>query len=371
MPMLSTCLLNSLTDREVIAEALNKGYNFALYRMPGSEYAQLCVSQHLEYEYLADNAGSPTGNGFVIAPFANDRQLFIPAEYSRTINLFSYAKETDKSSQSKSVKPFYNTQSMPEDYAKSVNGIIQRLKLDGGKTVFSTIHQGVCTLPLFDMLVQLSYSYPKAFVFCFKLKDEQRIWLGATPELLVNFTKQELHTMALAGTRAVSNGEQPWDTKNKKEQAMVKDFIVDKMKAFGLSPELSEPYTRQAGNIEHICTEISAALPYRFDLKSFLKELSPTPAVSGLPRDKAMQDIARYEHHSRAFYAGYCGPVTADATSLFVTLRCMSFDPTTHECTLYAGGGITAESDPATEWHEVKSKAATLSGPLGISLDIP
>lgn len=363
--MLSTSLLNSLTDCDVIAHLLKKNYNFALYRMPGRETAMLYVSEKVENSFLSEYETSAPCSGFVCAPFSNDCCAFIPAEYSRTMSFGAKPSDDISAAEKKSVP---ESMPAPDNYVSSVTSIINRLKREGGKTVFSTAHDGQCPLTVYEAFTRLCSQYPDAFVFCFKLKDKQRAWLGATPEVLADVHDDKLYTMALAGTRPVGEVNEEWDNKNKLEQAMVTRFIIYRMEAFGLHPELSDTYTRKAGNIEHICTDIAAALPYRFDLNSFLKELSPTPAVSGLPREDALRDIARYENHRRDFYAGFCGPVTRDKISLFVTLRCMSFDYATKECTLYAGGGITEFSDPQSEWREVNAKVATLCKPLDIVL---
>ncbi|MCM1319047.1 MAG: chorismate-binding protein [Muribaculaceae bacterium] len=357
--MLSTSLLNSLTDKEVIDYALKHNCSFALYRMPGRTSVTLCMSQQLmeDFDFPSE--------GFIIAPFANDNQRIIPNEYSRMIDCRNYVELNEQffgQVSERSASP------MPEEYYQSVSTIINRLKADGGKTVFSTLHCGTCPLDIYDAFIKLTLTYPDAFVFCFKLKDEEHAWLGATPEVLIEVADNKLLTMALAGTRLADKHDEPWGDKNIKEQAMVTEFITEKMKEAGLEVHLTDAYSRTAGNIEHICTELTSILPLRFDLKSFLKELPPTPAVSGLPRDIALGDIARLEPHNREYYAGYCGPATASHVSLYVTLRCMSVDPSTHKCTLYAGGGITAQSEPESEWREVNAKAATLAGPLGITL---
>ena len=48
----------------------------------------------------------------------------------------------------------------------------------------------------------------------------------------------------------------------------------------------------------------------------------------------------------------------AGRSSLFVNLRCMQLGD--GHASLYVGGGITAESDPASEWRETEMKAETM-----------
>lgn len=351
--MLSTSLLNSLTDIKVIDYIFKDNFNAALFRMPGREdVAKLFVSDRLTNELV-------TNEGFLIAPFSNQSLKVIPADYSRELQI---APILNIPSEDISLRP------MPKDYAIRVNKIVQRLKQEGGKVVLSSAHQGVCKLDIVSIFAILSHIYPDAFVFCFKIKDEDRVWVGASPEVLIRIKDNQLYTMALAGTRRSSQNNSTWDEKNAKEQQMVTDFICDICRQNGLSPHLSQPHTRKAGNIEHICTEFEASIPEAFNLKSFLKEMAPTPAVSGLPRDKALEDIHNLEAHNRGYYAGYCGLAGSSNLSLFVTLRCMSLDLLSGNCTLFAGGGITAQSEAENEWQEVNFKVATLAKPLGITL---
>ena len=60
-----------------------------------------------------------------------------------------------------------------------------------------------------------------------------------------------------------------------------------------------------------------------------------------------------------AFYCGFLGAINLqNQTNIFVNLRCMEiFDD---KLVLYAGGGITAHSDPEKEWNETVIKCQTI-----------
>lgn len=352
--MLTTSLLKSLTDSEVIDYAIKHGLSFALFRMPGCNEATLYVGS----DEVADF--SKNGDAFVIAPFRNDRVVSIPAEYSRKVDLLSYDSE-QKPQATSCPRP------MPQSYAASVRNIVARLVREGGKTVLATVHDGRCPHSVYDAFMYITSSYLEAFVFCWMLRGESRVWMGASPELLVELDGGKLHTMALAGTRAaVIDDTCPWDKKNVEEQQMVADYIVTIMRRHGLEPQCASTYTKRAGDIAHICTEIAADVTAGLDLTAFLKDMAPTPAVSGFPRQQALDEIAVYEDFDREYYAGYCGVASAGGVRLFVTLRCMSLAPENGDCRIYAGGGITAMSVPESEWLEVNAKAATISGVLSI-----
>ncbi|MCM1075570.1 MAG: chorismate-binding protein [Ruminococcus sp.] len=353
--MLSTSSLNSLTDSRVIEYALVHGLNFALYHLPGRDNAKCIISANL---WLDCDFKHP---GFLIAPFKNDDINFLSEDWSREFPLVKVRKPQINSDNH--IKP------VPDAYQAKVLKIIQRLIREGGKTVFATVHEGQCEQSLYDTFMQLADAYPGAFVFCWKLAADSAAWIGATPELLARFNGNSLTTMALAGTRKPGTAAMPWDNKNIAEQEMVRDFIVDKLNSNNLSINETSTFTLKAGPVEHICTQITADIPDNFCHGSFLKELSPTPAVSGLPRDKALAEINELEDFDREYYAGYSGVITPEESELFVTLRCMKVYIPSGKCTLYTGGGITAHSNPESEWREVNIKASTLSSALGIKLN--
>lgn len=198
--------------------------------------------------------------------------------------------------------------------------------------------------------------YPSACVYMFS-HPEAGVWLGATPELLLALDGGRLYSMSLAGSAAPGTA---FSGKEEIEQALVTDYIKDKFhQSQGLTDILvSEPEIVQAGNIQHLRSTISASASNDFDLSDFAKELHPTPAVGGYPLELSLDFLSQNENYDRKYYTGYFGMAANDNSRYFVNLRCMQiFDD---HIVLYAGGGITAESDPESEWEETVMKMRTL-----------
>lgn len=326
-------------------------FNTALYRLPGDEHVS--VSGVLKLEEW-DDANPRTG--FMLAPFVNDRILFLPGTPG---TLFGPEEKPSTPRSTRIVLP-----DPDEAYVAAVSELIERLKVRGGKTVFSHIFTEKSRKTPMEIFQALSHAYPDAFVYLVQLAGSHDVWIGATPELLLEIDGRTLRTMALAGTRpAGSCGH--WDEKNREEQRMVADFIVQALHATAVTDVQTDTRTLQAGPVEHICTDITARLPENYKLSDLLRRLAPTPAVAGLPRDAALRDIAELEGHDRGFYGGYCGPVTFRDSKLtlhlYVMLRLLRFDETTGICHIYAGGGITPRSNPEDEWREICNKSATLT----------
>lgn len=213
----------------------------------------------------------------------------------------------------------------------------------------------------FDVLAfykRLCSTFPTAFVYLFNANGA--CWMGATPELLLKQDQQHIHTMSLAGTRWTNEGKHTaWTDKEREEQAWVTTFLREELRNLGVQ-ELneSEPKTIQAGHLQHLCTELNGRLPVEVTPLDAARRLHPTPAVCGYPRDVARTFIESNESHNRSYYAGYIGMSEGQKAEFYVNLRCMRVFS---DCAqLFAGGGITADSNPGTEWEETEQKLDVL-----------
>lgn len=214
----------------------------------------------------------------------------------------------------------------------------------------------------------LRAAYPDATVFLFSTPFTGT-WVGASPELLLSRTQSHINTVSLAGTREATPADAspaPWDAKNRVEQQIVTDFITTTLREVGFNPECSAPYTRRAGNVEHICTDISAPLCADSSvvapagLSQLTRLLAPTPALSGYPRREAVEFINTHEHSPRYCYGGTIGYVTPDSARIYVNLRSGRLFSHKGSIALYAGGGITRDSVAEQEWEETCRKLTTL-----------
>jgi isochorismate synthase len=183
-------------------------------------------------------------------------------------------------------------------------------------------------------------------------------------------------TMALAATQPFTAEVTPrtaiWRQKEIEEQALVARYIVSCFKQLRLR-EYHEtgPRTVIAGQLLHLRTDFEVdlnAVPFPSLGTDMLRLLHPTSAVGGMPKAAAMQFIDAREGYDRTYYSGFLGPVNVAApgvSRLYVNLRCLQVRP--DEAILYAGTGLTADSDPAREWQETEMKLQTISAVLAMS----
>jgi len=184
-------------------------------------------------------------------------------------------------------------------------------------------------------------------------------WLMATPEILVDQTTDGWRTMALAGTMRTPG---PWSEKNQEEQRLVAEYIRRVLSDAANDITLSATYSRMAAQLFHLCTDITFSLPSDSHVATLLSRLHPTPAVCGLPTEKARQMILNHESTPRKYYSGFLGPMMMpdNGTHLFVSLRCMEIGE--GSVSFYAGGGLLAESREDDEWQETENKMLTMRG---------
>lgn len=243
------------------------------------------------------------------------------------------------------------------------NNAFQKVVLSRKETV---LVQNFDFSAAFNKLVHL---YPATFVYCF-YHPKVGMWLGATPEQLLKADANRFETIALAGTQKDTGLTAiVWENKEKEEQQFVTNYIVDKLETVSTRLQVSQPYSIKAGTIWHIKTDISGVLNSGFRLQQVVQLLHPTPAVCGLPKEKAKSFIIENEHYDREFYTGYLGELnsgdsTQSSTDLFVNLRCMQIGTTDQEgdtkVSLYMGCGITKDSIAEKEWNESRNKSMTM-----------
>ena len=212
-----------------------------------------------------------------------------------------------------------------------------------------------------DIFIELCRKYPSAFISFF-YSPKAGMWIGATPETLMARSNNRCRIASLAGTTTWQSNltfKQLWNKKELDEQQMVTNFIKEIIDNLNIvNCEIKGPETVKAGSIAHLRTIFRFELDDIRLVSSLIDKLHPTPAVCGLPKERAIKLIEEIERYERTYYSGFIGPVCTDSFNLFVNLRCMQF--TNKGVQLYVGGGLTKDSQPEAEWEETQLKAETL-----------
>ena len=213
-------------------------------------------------------------------------------------------------------------------------------------------------------LERLAEKYPDCHRYWFEPADSGAAFFGATPERLVALRGRTVETDALAGTtgRGETPAEDEWlarelldDDKNVHEHELVADTVREQLEPFAASISAGDRRVRRLATVQHLHTPITAELNADRHVLELVDALHPTPAVGGLPPDRALETIHETEPFDRGWYAAPVGWIDAAGNGAFaVAIR--SAVATRRRATLFAGVGLVADSDPDREWDEVQLK---------------
>lgn len=359
-----------MTDEEInnlatIDAFIQRKQPFAVYRIPGEKAPRLLTPTEGAVRLIYDLKELNGQRGFVIAPFRVN-------ETSPVVLI-----ETAQSGQPLPIEEY------PDNEEDTASNLFQEVTptscSDAYAACFHTFIRALHSHTFDKLVLSRSFSIDKTKDFSLSsafraacrryihsyiylcYTPQTGVWLGSTPEIILSGGKGEWSTVALAGTQPLQDGKLPqfWDEKNRKEQDYVTSYIRRQLLSLGIHPTENGPYPAYAGALSHLKTDFHFPLANNDCLGDLLKLLHPTPAVCGLPKEKAYQFILENEGYDRRYYSGFIGWLDPeDQTDLYVNLRCMHIED--HLLTLYAGGGLLASSELNDEWQETEKKLQTM-----------
>jgi menaquinone-specific isochorismate synthase len=197
------------------------------------------------------------------------------------------------------------------------------------------------------------------------------IFLGASPERLIDKKGLRVETEAMAGSIRAGNrsgaGQLLASRKDLDEHDIVVRELVRCLEPFAARLEYApRPEVHQLRYVLHLRTPIVAELSGARHILELVERVHPTPAVGGVPRNRALEWIAEHEPAERGWYAGPVGWFDAAGDGQFwVALRSALIAG--EQAHLYAGAGIVRDSDPESEYAETRLKLASLLAALQVT----
>lgn len=336
---------------------------FAYYRFPHEQRATYVAQHEGEPEILSSVAQLNGREGFVIAPFQPSDEcpvvLIHPDE--RRVILLNGGNNSEGGLDENGGIVGNGKSDEKEGYVRDFGCFHEQLQRgEFRKIVLARRSVQTTRLSAEALFAKACRMYPRLFV-ALVCSEASGMWLMATPEVLLQGSEGEYHTMSLAGTQKTEAPEAlVWPQKDREEQQYVTDYIEACIRTFSDDYRLQGPYTMTAAHLCHLRTDIYFSLPSDDVLGDVLEALYPTPAVCGIPKEPARRFILRHEHEPRRYYSGFVGMLSPRSdTHLFVSLRCMRLLPD-GICELYAGGGLLKESEMEKEWRETEVKMQTM-----------
>ncbi|MBI3136894.1 MAG: chorismate-binding protein [Bacteroidetes bacterium] len=317
---------------------------FFAYRLPDEHDVHFLKGDLVSVQ----NLSSIHEPGIIIHSFSGDRIFFLKNHHEINSDQFETHLLGGK-------QEFISSQ---ENYLKDFEKVIALLNSgEFQKLILSRIKEIKTVRPAIRIFEDLNVRYTNTFNYIFS-SAETGTWIGASPELLLKDNGTEVSTVSLAGTKP-ADGFSEWTSKEKHEQKIVTDFILDAFHKRNFeNVQTSGIYTAKAGPVEHLKTAISARSKTPESFFGLLQDLHPTPATCGIPKTQAIQKITQIEKHDRKFYTGYIGLISEKSKTVFVNLRCLELQA--GRALIYVGGGITPSSVGISEWIETERKSETL-----------
>ncbi|MCP3868586.1 MAG: isochorismate synthase [Gammaproteobacteria bacterium] len=217
------------------------------------------------------------------------------------------------------------------------------------------------------LMATLDCLFPSSMLFC--LSRNGRVFSSATPERLAAVQHESIVCDAIGGTieRGIDEaGDRELENTLRRdpkaicEHALIVEDIELSLGGLGIQTDPhDEPGILKLRNLQHLRTPIRGRLSSGVSLLDAAEALHPTAAVNGFPTEQASAWLRQHEPLRRGWYSGAAGWIDTNGNGkLAVLLRCALLENQYAE--LFAGAGVTADSDPALELQETELKFGTM-----------
>lgn len=220
-----------------------------------------------------------------------------------------------------------------------------------------------------DLYRALRTVNPSPYMFILEAGDFSIV--GASPEVHVRLTDGLVEIRPIAGTRrrgathaedVALEKELLADEKERAEHLMLVDLArndIGRVCSFGTVKVPEMMVIERYSHVMHIVSQVEGQIAPDKNAFDLMRATFPAGTVTGAPKIRAMQIIAKYEPSHRGFYAGALGYIGYDGNmDTCITLRtALLKDGLIH---IQAGAGVVADSIPVSEYQETISKASAL-----------
>ena len=196
--------------------------------------------------------------------------------------------------------------------------------------------------------------------------------IGASPEMHVRLEDGTAYLHPIAGTRWRGSSPEEDDAlaqellddpKERAEHVMLVDLgrnDLGRVCEYGTVTVPEMMAVERYSHVMHIVSDVRGQIQPQHDAFSLLRATLPAGTLSGAPKVRAMQIIEELEGVRRGPYGGAVGYIGYDGNmDTCITIRTITMRG--KSCTLQAGGGIVADSDPTAEYQESLNKGKALS----------
>lgn len=264
-----------------------------------------------------------------------------------------------------------------EEYMSGVDAVKRHIAAgDVYQLVLSVRFTGETGVDPFAAYRALRLTNPSPYMYYIDTGDRQVV--GSSPEALarLNGSRAELRPIAGTKPRGVDEEEDHRlerellsDPKEAAEHVMLVDLARNDLgRTAQPGTVVVDPYKtiERYSHVMHMVSGVTADLRPGLDAFDLFAASFPAGTVTGAPKLRAIEIIDELEPVSRGLYSGSIGYFGhGGGMDQAITIRTLVFEDGGYS--YQAGAGIVADSDPATEHHEVLSKAAAVEAALALA----
>ena len=207
--------------------------------------------------------------------------------------------------------------------------------------------------------------------YLFLLDYEEFSIAGSSPEVMVRLSNDEILLRPIAGTRKRGKTiardkelelEMLNDPKECAEHLMLIDLgrnDVGRVAKTGTVKVTDMMRVERYSHVMHMVSDVEATIADDKDMFDLFRATFTAGTMTGAPKIRAMELIAKYEGLKRGFYSGSIGYFAFNGEmDSSIAIRTALIKP--DSITLQAGGGVVADSIPELEYLEVQNKLGAL-----------
>jgi para-aminobenzoate synthetase component 1 len=227
-----------------------------------------------------------------------------------------------------------------------------------------------------DLYLRLRQRSPSPFG-CFLQWGDLAV-VGSSPEWFYQTRGDRIVTRPIKGTRP--RGRTPDDDarlaaelaaspKDRAELTMIVDLErndLGRVSRYGTIAVVDPLSIETFAQVHHLVATVQGQLRPGVGPVDVVRAVFPGGSITGAPKIRAMEIIDELEPTRRGLYTGAVGYFSRGGSSAFnIAIRTMLVEG--ERVSFQVGGGIVADSDPATEYHETLHKGRGLREVLGES----
>ena len=207
--------------------------------------------------------------------------------------------------------------------------------------------------------------------YMYHLKQDSKVIIGASPEMLVRITDDKVETFPIAGTRKITDDEEKnkalsdeliHDEKELAEHTMLVDLgrnDIGRVCKYGTVHPESLMQIKRFSHVQHIVSHVVGNLDSKNDMFDAFQAVFPAGTVSGAPKVRAMQIIDEFESEERGPYAGAVGYFSYNGCCDFaIAIRSIFIKD--NKGFVQSGAGIVSDSIAENEFKETEHKAGAM-----------